>query len=552
MKHFLPSRGGRFTLAALVLLLTTTISRGQNAAWQALVGVGNSTVTAGPATVDDAGNAYVTGTFTGSLRVGTTLLNSAGDKDIFVAKWIRSTNSFAWAQRGGGTGADQVLALAVTPRGVYVAGYFRGNSAVFGNLALNSAGATDGFVAKLLDTGASANFDWARPIGGPGSDYIQSLSVAGSEVYVAGGFSGTLTYAGRSYSSMGGNDGFVASLSENAFVSYGWFAPIGGALDDAVTGVACNGTSVYAVGRFQGTAVFGGNSLTSLGGYDAFVAKIADAVVFPVYGWVRQGGSAFVQDEAGSVAVEGSNIYVGGVFGGTARFGPVSLASAGGFDAFLVKLVDAGSGSTFAWGQRVGGSGNDVVTSVATRSGAVYVAGRFEASATGLGAASLTSIGASDVFAARLTDAGNSASVDWVQQAGGAGPDDAASITVPSQGRVYVSGTVSTPATFGSIILNDATNSSVGFLASINDNITLATAAPSTGPLSFYPNPARTTVQLPAASAATRLTLLDNLGRAVRQGSGTQLSVLGVAPGLYILQAATPGQPVRTARLVVE
>jgi hypothetical protein len=116
---------------------------------------------------------------------------------------------------------------------------------------------------------------------------------------------------------------------------------------------------------------------------------------------------------------------------------------------------------------------------------------------------------------------------------------------------VYVSGYASPDATFSGLGFTKQTGSKVGFLASLTDATLTGTRAAAPA-LAFYPNPAHTRVQVPAATAATVLTLLDRLGRTVRTAAGAQLSVAGLAPGLYVLRAATPGQLTRTGRLVVE
>ena len=48
------------------------------------------------------------------------------------------------------------------------------------------------------------------------------------------------------------------------------------------------------------------------------------------------------------------------------------------------------------------------------------------------------------------------------------------------------------------------------------------------------------------------LRLLDAQGRLVRTGAGARLSLVNLRPGVYVLQATVPGQPTRTARLMVE
>ncbi|WP_345109899.1 T9SS type A sorting domain-containing protein [Hymenobacter algoricola] len=100
------------------------------------------------------------------------------------------------------------------------------------------------------------------------------------------------------------------------------------------------------------------------------------------------------------------------------------------------------------------------------------------------------------------------------------------------------------PASFGSVVVTPANSFLNGYLA------TLAAAGPTAIrpavlSLPLYPNPAHTRVSVPAATAATILTLVDALGREVRTAAGSTLSVQGLAPGLYLLRAVTPGQPRR-------
>ncbi|OGX80886.1 hypothetical protein BEN47_06445 [Hymenobacter lapidarius] len=72
------------------------------------------------------------------------------------------------------------------------------------------------------------------------------------------------------------------------------------------------------------------------------------------------------------------------------------------------------------------------------------------------------------------------------------------------------------------------------------------------GPLVLVPNPARDMVTLPGLGTNTLLRLLDAQGRLVRTGAGARLPLVSLPLGLYLLQATVPGQPARTARLMVE
>jgi alpha-tubulin suppressor-like RCC1 family protein len=84
------------------------------------------------------------------------------------------------------------------------------------------------------------------------------------------------------------------------------------------------------------------------------------------------------------------------------------------------------------------------------------------------------------------------------------------------------------------------------------DSQPLAVASSRVSALHLVPNPAHDQVQIPDAGPDAQLRLLDAQGRLVRTGSGTRLTLRGLAPGLYLLQAQTSGRAARTAHLIVE
>jgi len=78
--------------------------------------------------VDTDGNRYVTGDFSGSARFGDRVLDSAGGKDIFLAKFARS-GELRWLLRAGGDGDDVGQDIALDRAGnVYVTGSFTGSA----------------------------------------------------------------------------------------------------------------------------------------------------------------------------------------------------------------------------------------------------------------------------------------------------------------------------------------------------------------------------------------------------------------------------------------
>ena len=69
-------------------------------------------------------DAFVTGVFTGRLRMGSTTLVSQGGSDIFVARWDGQLQQWAWAISAGGPGNDVAQKLVQgADGGLYVGGY---------------------------------------------------------------------------------------------------------------------------------------------------------------------------------------------------------------------------------------------------------------------------------------------------------------------------------------------------------------------------------------------------------------------------------------------
>jgi integrase len=120
--------------------------------------------------VDSLGNSYVTGFFFLTATFGTgeanqTMLTSAGNSDIFVAKYDPN-GALVWAKGAGASGAglDQGTGVAVDSAGnSYATGQFT-STATFGAgeanpTVLTSAGSNDVFIAKFAGSGGLAHLD---------------------------------------------------------------------------------------------------------------------------------------------------------------------------------------------------------------------------------------------------------------------------------------------------------------------------------------------------------------------------------------------------------
>ncbi|WP_156176078.1 T9SS type A sorting domain-containing protein [Hymenobacter terrenus] len=220
--------------------------------------------------------------------------------------------------------------------------------------------------------------------------------------------------------------------------------------------------NIYIAGRFVGSATFGSTVLTSAGDFDAFVAKWSPATNSFV--WAQRVGGAG-RDEATAVAVSGTNVYLAGNFpastllGYAIDFGGAPLAGTSAGDMFVARLTDNGS---FTWALRSAGEAS--ITGLAVNGTSLYVAGEFRGTAT-FGSTALTSTGVSDIFLAKLTDAGTGASYTWAQRAGSGSIDQATALAV-SGTDVYVGGFFQVSATFGGSPLTGAPG---GFVAKLTD-----------------------------------------------------------------------------------
>ena len=128
-------------------IFVTKLGTSGNWLWAVKAGWTDSDSGSGIA-VDGAGNAYVTGRFEGTATFGSHTLTSTGSYDIFAAR-LNPSGTWQWAVKAGGTDSDTGSGIAVDGAGnAYVTGYFTG-TATFGSHTLTSSGGTDIFVAKL-------------------------------------------------------------------------------------------------------------------------------------------------------------------------------------------------------------------------------------------------------------------------------------------------------------------------------------------------------------------------------------------------------------------
>ena len=283
--------------------------------------------------VDQSGNAYVTGYFMGEATFGSTNLTNGG---IFIAK-LSNDGLWQWAVSAGGSGHG----IAVDSSGnAYVTGNFMG-VATFGSTNLTSSGATEIFIAKLSNDGL---WQWAVSAGGSGYDLGLGIAVDSSgNAYVTGMIDGTVTLGSINLTSYGETDIFIAKLSSSGL--WQWAVNAGSSFAEYGNGIAVDSSgNAYVTGRFQSNATFGDTSLVSNGGYDAFIVKVSS---IGTWQWVVKVGDSSYDVGSGIAVHSSGNTYVTGGFEVSGTFGSTKLTT-NGWPLFIAQLSPDSDGDGVA------------------------------------------------------------------------------------------------------------------------------------------------------------------------------------------------------------
>jgi len=325
-----PAKFGVYKINGAGSFFTKFNNQGQALWSEALNGLNCKSVSA-----DISGHTFVCGSFSGKVQLGKFNLTSQGGNDFFVAKFDTLGNVL-WARQGGGQGNDMALAVTNDLVGnTYITGRFEDNINIDSQTSLVSLGQGDAF---LIQYDSSGMVNWAINEGG--SDDDGGLAVATDltgNVYMAGKFSGTVDFYRQEAISHGGYDVFIAKYTTNG-LRLGQVVA-GGAGDDIPSGIGLDGSAeIFITGTFNGSADFGGRLITSTKN-DAFLAFYNDKMQPK---WVLNIGGPNNDAATGVSVDGESNAFVTGVFSGTANFQGDSMTSSGKNDIFIAKYDAGG------------------------------------------------------------------------------------------------------------------------------------------------------------------------------------------------------------------
>ena len=148
--------------------------------------------------VDDFGNVYTTGAFTGTVDFdpgpGIYMLSNADTTPVSFIMKLDPSGNLTWAKQLGNTGSMVMDIFANGAGDVYITGHFRGTFDFDPGSSTDdlTANETDMFVAKFSTDGV---FEWSQQVTGPGLDYGLGLTVDKyGNIFTTGIFHGTADF----------------------------------------------------------------------------------------------------------------------------------------------------------------------------------------------------------------------------------------------------------------------------------------------------------------------------------------------------------------------
>ncbi|HBH47216.1 MAG TPA: hypothetical protein DDX98_01160 [Bacteroidales bacterium] len=301
---------------------------------------------------------YATGTHNGGFTISPNvdLLNGLGGVDIFIASFDTSGNTL-WGAEVTSAGNDFSNAITVNQGRIYITGYFSGatleyyetNGNFHSSVSNSNSGTTDIF---LLNISSSGNVNHFHSIGSSGDDRAYGLAQKGDSVYISGGIVNGAIFPG--YGSISptitGADIFISSHSifdnNTGWVNVIECADVNESYSSDID-VDAKGNIVLA-GNFQNTINFPSESITSVGGFDAFLAYFNDAGAYLWSKHINGGGNDSI------IAVNKNNswkIAAAGTYSGSLNLDSYNLTSNTPPNIFIAQLsncedADAGAGGS--------------------------------------------------------------------------------------------------------------------------------------------------------------------------------------------------------------
>ena len=364
--------------------------------------------------------------------------------DGMVIKYNRD-GECEWGQSIGGTSDyEKVNSIIETSDGGYLVGgeYYSNEIDLGNNKSISNNGGYSNYDGMLIKYSNTGECEWGKSVGGRNYDYIKSVTEAFDGGYlVVGGFQGTIDLGnGQSISNHGGNDGMVIKYSKEGECE--WGQSIGGTgTYEQITNITNTSDGGYLVGGYFESSIDLENnqSINTNGYYDVMIIKIKEEYISDeIVKWGKSLGD-IGHEQINSITETTDGGYLVGGYFESSRIdlgNNKSISNHGGNDGMLIKYSKEGE---CEWGQSIGGTSFDSITSIIeTKNGGYVVVGDFSSSSIDLGNnQSINTHGYSDGMLIKYSNTGE---CEWAKSIGGEFNDNITSVFETLDGGFLVGG----------------------------------------------------------------------------------------------------------------
>ncbi|MGB3870114.1 MAG: HYR domain-containing protein [Flavobacteriales bacterium] len=462
-------------------------------------------------------------------------------RDGFLMK-LNLDGSLVWAKTLGGTGSDELNAVAIGPDGnIYVTGSYQNSLSLTGVLNavfnLGSAGGSDILVASYAPSDGSLN--WIKAVSGSyGNDRGTGIVALPSGVFITGDyrrqiyFNGSINSVGEIHNSQ---NVFIAKYS----LSGTFMASCSGGTnnDDFAGKLATDGTHIYTTGIFNdgvearwrnpnSSLVMQWNNLATSN--NAFVLSVNSSCVLNWANYMLNPvGSDLTVGAIAAGAGACGKIYIAGATHNNSIFPSNGTTTLPGnpHDFLFLAALNKTNGNT-AWLRTATGPVNHANTGLDLDigpKGEVYLAGTYTSQITWDDGTTASGTSGKEMFAARFTSYGER---EWFLPITGANDDVLQAVAAGKNGALFVGGYANT----NDLLLGRVSDTGTSLWPTNPSNFKLpASHCTSLGPLDLH------SLLVPLhggnAVAVTAQVGLSNIAGAlgVPDGAGTEFSSNGAS-----------------------
>lgn len=496
------------------------------------------------ATTDKNGNVYTYATFTKESIVvnNITLTNNSNSRDTYFAKY-NSEGEFQWVKQIGGTGSDDIYALATdSENNIYVTGLYRWYGISFGDITFEGSGF---FIAKYDTEG---NLIWVRN----GSAMTpQKLVISDSgEIYLAGNFAHTFTYQETTLTSITDNSNPCIMKMDNSG-NLIWAKTAITSPDDETEGSftwpnIIRNMDIDSQGNIFINGIFGSDymtfdNITLTNDYfiSMFMAK------FDTLGniqWAKTAGSFGCTFENSAIATDADgNSFIGGLYCGAIDFDETQIVNGTG-GSYIYKFDSSGN---ILWGHNIGPS---LINSLVTDDmGNLYAGGAFHETLN-LGTIVIDTEGGAN-FIAKYTSEGE---IIWLKIIEGQDVNSKQSLDV-SNNILYAAGYLMHESlTLDSLILTPDTNNYHLYVAKLGEE-TLTLTENKKNKFKVFPNPAGEQITIQSETDLKSVKITDSNGRLIKQSyNTTQINITDISSGIYFVTVENAASDILTYKIIKE